>query len=116
MFSTEASFSHEMRVACSLTNLIIPLSEWKRMGYGKPVSVDLKIRGFAVFACESRRETEVQTSITYYAGNKSTFNAAATTAHCVMEGYSSAIEACAVCYRSSDRRIRLSWSASRVDS
>jgi hypothetical protein len=51
--------------------------------------MDLEIGGFTAFI---RWQSKYYWRRTYYAGKSSTLKAVATTAHCAIEGYKSAIE------------------------
>lgn len=52
---------------------------------GQPVAMNLEIGRFAMLWL-SNRKTILADKKTHYAGNKRTFNAAATSAHCPTEG------------------------------
>jgi hypothetical protein len=68
-----------------ITHLVIPPLYGQRMRYCKPVPVDLKICTLAASTI-SNSDVMERKRPTYYAGNKRTFSAVETTAHCVRVG------------------------------
>lgn len=72
------------RSNANITHLMVPLLYGQRMRYCQPIPVYLKIRTLAANAISN--SDVMAKRLTYYAGNKRTFSAVETTAHCVKVG------------------------------
>lgn len=70
--------------------LIIPFLYRQTIRDSQPIPMDFEVCRFAVLGLACRAQLRGQ--VTCYAGNSSTLSAVVTTAHCVIEGYKSAIE------------------------
>ena len=69
-----------------LTYFVVPILDGKRMGYGKPIPMDVEIGGFTARVEHSPHSRPRVQFLTYYAGKSKTFKAVATTAHCAIVG------------------------------
>jgi hypothetical protein len=68
----------------NITHLMVPPLYGQRMRYCQPIPVYFKIRTLAANAISN--SDVMAKRLTYYAGNKRTFSAVETTAHCVKVG------------------------------